>query len=227
MKAIEEKGLSQITAELGGYRKEFEKEYYGLFDQTVKDIREKIKDKNVENRIFRNVAVVVAAARFFMGRYNLGFDYEKIIQVAINNIIEQSEFILHSSEVKTFWNILEYAVESKLIQEGYDFKFGIMQVNDLKEKKRDVTGDTRVISLKFSRIYEIYAETCKRTGQHYLPKSSLLFYLQNSNAYLGWKRSERFTNSNTSAYIFSYDDLDKEMNVSLERTETPEPFYHG
>jgi len=52
----------------------------------------------------------------------------------------------------------------------------------------------------------------------------LLFYLQNSNAYLGWKRSERFTNSNTSAYIFSYDDLDKEMNVSLERGETPEPF---
>ena len=62
-----------------GYRKEFEKEYYGLFDQTVKDIREKIKDKNVEKPIFGNVAVVVTAARLFVGRYNLGFDYEKII----------------------------------------------------------------------------------------------------------------------------------------------------
>jgi DNA primase catalytic core len=213
LKDMEKAGLSHFTLEILKYREQFEREYFKVYDKVSSDIGKKLQDVEVEDRIFRNVTIIIAAFRFFEDKLNLNMSYDEMIELATQNIIDQSSFIINSAEKKNFWDTLEAAVENGQLSEGQDFKIDETRHIEIENQTKDLKTITKIIYLKFARIYEVYAETMRRTGQHPLPKSTLIFYLKTSKEFIGIKRSVRFGNHVTNAFIFNY----KQLDLHLER----------
>lgn len=222
LKEMEKYGLSHLTLEFLKYREQFEKEYFKVYDSVSSDLGKELQGVDVEDRIFRNMVIIVAAFRFFSDKVELNMTYEEIKKLARQNIVDQSSFIMNSQEIRGFWDTMESAVENGNLVESKDYKFD--QVYELKVDDRTERFETpkKIISVKFSRIYEVYAETMRRTGQHALPKTTLIFYLKTSKEYLGIRKSVRFSNHVTNAYVFDYDKLNISLERDLNTTKTEE-----
>jgi hypothetical protein len=218
LKDMEKQGLSHFTFEFIQYRKEFEKEYFKVYDKVSSELGKDLQNVDVEDRIFRNMVIIVAAFRFFEDKVNLNMNYEELRKLARQNIVDQSSFIMNSQEIRGFWDTIESAIENKHLIESQDYKIDQPYELTIDNKTKRFETPKKIIYLKFSRIYEIYAETMRRTGQHALPKTTLIFYLKTSKEFMGIKKSVRFENHVTNAYVFDYEKL----NVSLERDNSPQ-----
>ncbi|MFW5916596.1 MAG: hypothetical protein ACOCTM_03895, partial [Bacteroidota bacterium] len=213
LKDIEKAGLSHFTFEFLKYRNEFEKEYFKIYDKVSSDLGKDLQGVDVEDRIFRNMCIIVAAFRFFENKVNMNMNYDELRKLARQNIVDQSSFIMNSQEIRGFWDTIESAVENNYLTESKDYKFDQPVEIKLENKTERFEVPKKVLFLKFSRIYEVYAETMRRTGQHALPKTTLMFYLKTSKEFIGIKKSMRFEDHVTYAYVFDYEKL----NISLER----------
>ncbi|MCF8219777.1 MAG: DNA primase [Bacteroidales bacterium] len=218
LKESEKTGLSHLTLPFLKYRDQFEKEYFQIYDRVSSELNKDLQGTEVEDRIFRNMVVIISAFRFFEDKLNLNMSYNEMRKLARQNIIDQSSFILNSQEIRGFWDTIESAVENAHLSEKTDFIIDRVYEIKLNNNIKRFEVSKKVIYLKFSRIYEVYAETMRRTGQHALPKATLLFYLKTSKEFIGMKKQTRFENHITNSYVFDYEKL----NLSLERGVEPE-----
>ena len=185
LKTVEKTGLTHITNEILSFRGDFTEKYLKNYSDAGEDLEQRIGKNSIEDRIWRNWCVIAGALRTIKDMVKLPFSYEKAIDEMAAMIKKQNEETLKDNEVNTFWDIFSFLAQDGQIEEGYDFK--ILYENRLKTNKVDIQQPIHILAINKTRILQLYQKHCNVTKQKPLPLSTLKFYLQNSQQYLGEK----------------------------------------
>jgi DNA primase len=240
LKELEKKGLTHITHELLKQRPYVLEHYRDHYDKVSQDL-DKILDKEIiEDRIFRNWVVILAAYSTMAEVVDLPYTYKDILDLSCRQLRVQNRETKRGNEVSLFWNMVQYLYADGLIIEDVDYKIDLV-VQELKTDMVDVVWDEPkdIIFIQHSRIIPLYRKHGKMQGEKVLPADSIDYYLRNDKRYLGKKRvafkaidpktgveveiDGRKRRKITNAYAFLYKDLDILLNTE-EDEEDPDPF---
>lgn len=241
LKNYRKMGCSHLTLQILRFRQYFETNFREVFAHAFKDIQERLEDALVEDRILLNWTIPLAAFACLENKLDLPFTYSELCSVAANGIVEQNKELKHNNEVSVFWDIVCFLRQDGQIVISADYRLEYLDKLKVDEGKvpQEYLKPKTVLFLKYKRIFELYQLHGKKIGETLLPKTSLAYYLENSSAYLGHKKSVRFkniikgqqqlsavqTNGSTSfadestveqAYCFDYDMLKEQYGVNLE-----------
>lgn len=222
LREICKKGLSHITAEILKYRKLVVENYRYKFNEVQKEIKERLNSPSVNDRILRNIVTVVTTYRVLEKELDLPFTRDELMKTAIDVLLKHNELMSSTDELMQFWKMLETLVDRHMIQMSTNFK--IVHVNEIwtggsNSKRISLEPSENVLLLKWSGIYQLYAEYSNRAGVKPLPESTLLHYLESSGYFVCKKKNVRFRDCNTTAHCFYYDRLN---DINLIRSEEPE-----
>lgn len=194
LKEIEKKGLTHLTEEILQFRKQFIKNFDEQYMQVSADIHEKLKKKVIEDRIFKNWTVAIAAYASIREHIKIPFSYEKIISIVAKEIAIQNEETKKGNELSTFWSIVEYLASEGLIQEEVDFRFDYTdQVNFTDKSKVQWSDPRQVIYVQMARIIPLYRKHGLQMKENVLPAKTLEYYLQNDTSKFLGKAVQRFS----------------------------------
>jgi DNA primase catalytic core len=233
LKQAERDGLSHLTAQLLKYRKYFEENFYGHYEKVVTEFYEDNKKLNLEDRILRNMATVVASFKTLAEKIDFTFNYSELKPAAYKAMRDQNNQISLSSEVGMFWNLLEALFDDNLIIDRWHFRIDLNNTLKLKDRQLNLKPARRVLKFKFNVIYKLYAQQSRNQGIKPLPSDTLQYYLRNSKNFYGIQDKTNFSISeydkekgktikrkqNTTAFCFNYEQLGINLERDDEETE--------
>lgn len=225
LQAMEEGGLSYITAGLvGKFRKKVETEYLKVFDQVMEDLIPMMPaHANVEDRILRNMAIIMAMVRLIEPDMNgsMPYTYEELKKVAVQNITNQMALILNSNETNTFWDMVSFLIDIREIFEEQDYKFRRKALirnayMNGQTVERNMGGPADLLYIRTSKIIPLYKKHFKQQQNNTassMDKGTLIHYLQHQKYYICAVKNEKFSTGEaegngsakqipTSAYVF-------------------------
>lgn len=195
LKRIEDRGLSHLTNDLLRYRPAMETNYAKEWNECAEEMEKQLENHAIEDRTFKNWVTLVAACRTLAPLIHLPFTVEEVTDIARKGIISQNEQTKQNNELAGFWETLESLVRSVQVVNEVDFKIKV-QANPVALRnystKVALEADKRYLFLNFNGVVSLYLKECRSTGAKQLPKDSLKYYLENSQEYIGVKKSERF-----------------------------------
>lgn len=227
--------LTQITQCLAQYRDLMEDKFSDEYDRLRRIFNRTFDAEGYrpEDRIINNTLIPLTAANIISEKLDFGFDIAKLQEIAYQNIIDQTESIFNEDELSIFWRIVEY-----LHQKGInDPKSGIHHKEDIlvesrlsetfqneanrKDRKDSLLinfeEEKTVIYIRFTKLHPEYQDRHQRQrNKPGLDLQALKYYLKNSDAYLGQKRSKKFGASAFSCFAFDMEKLGIEIPLSLE-----------
>ena len=194
--AIRKLGCTHLTLQLLQHRQYFEVNFKNAYICVTHDIQEALADATIEDRILKNWVISIAAFRCLQDRLDLPFSYQDLLSVAIKGLLAQNSELKHNNEIATFWDIVNYLrQEGQVVMEAdYRLQWDDKLKVDNSAYVQEFSSPKQILYLRYKRIFELYQIHGKKVGETLLPKSSLAYYLENSPAYLGKKRSFRFRN---------------------------------
>lgn len=226
IRIIEKEGLSGILTEILAYRQEIEDDYPLVFTIVYNEIKEYFvnKKKNYTERIILNYVCILTIVKIFdnIKAINFGFDYRELFNKSIDMIIKQSAQISDSDALASFWGTIQFLFETHQLTAGEDFKISYrdsIKISDPNIADRTISfkHPKKLLFIRFTKIHPLYLEAHrKQHGTTGVDITSLKHYLSNSKAYFGRISSERFTSSNTSAFVFDYEVLGVNMGENVE-----------
>lgn len=189
-------GLSHLTLELLRFRPIMEAEFINSYNQCMNDLNEKLDSASIEDRIFRNWVIPLAAFRTLDGLIQLPMNYEEVKEISIKGIIKQNNECKRTNELANFWGVVSF-----LLQQGEIYNLCDIRIDYVKQLKTDITSTgiefpehKPILMMRISRIFMLYKKNARQTGDNAIPTESLKFYLEHSKEYLGKKNSVRFKN---------------------------------
>lgn len=194
LKSIRKLGCTHLTLQILSYRTQFEAGFKEAFQRTFKDLQEGLGAYVVEDRILLNWVIPIAAFSCLQSKLDLPFDYFELCQIAVEGIKEQNRELKQNNEISVFWDIVDYLHQDGQVNIGADYRIDYVDKLKVEEGKvpQEYNPGKYVLLLKYKRVFELYQLHSKKIGEVLLPKTSLLYYLENSAAYLGKKKSCRF-----------------------------------
>lgn len=241
LKYIRKTGCTHLTLEILRHRKAFEAGFRQAFEEAFRDMQSRLNGTSVEDRILLNWTIPLAAYRCLQDKLDLPFNYAELCSISAAGIVAQNRELKHNNEVSVFWDIVNFLRQDGQIVIGADYR--LEHTSRLKVDEGNTPQEfpqpKHILLLKYKRIFELYQLHGKKVGETLLPKTSLAYYVENSSAYLGRKRSVRFKNiirgvqqttttqegSTTTfseestidqAYCFDYDLLKEQFGINLE-----------
>lgn len=187
-------GCSHLTLEILKHRKKFEAEFSDNYRCALDDMQSSIGGEGVEDRIFRNWVVPLAAFRTLMGVLDLPFDYKNMLDISACAAVMQNKHCQHNNEVGRFWSDIDYLHQSGSILMDTDYKIrrikqfkgrGMSEPMEWKEPKA-------VLYLSTKRAFMLYKQNAKNVGDAKVSTDSLRFLLEHSKEYIGTANSVRF-----------------------------------
>ncbi len=249
LKALENKGITNILIEILNRRPLFEQHYYHEQIRVKNDLKEELNkrgEKYVE-RILNTVSEFLATAKIFLEKTDLEFPwtYEQVKEKTWNKILSLSEMIVQSNKVAVFFGTVEYLQTQLRIVDGREFKVEERTSFKVKHKgKTDIKcfEKKKVLFLRMKLIEPHYRDLVKQDA---LKSNALNIYLNSHPAYIGhainedfkWVEQEQLANTdgtftpgfvekvqrNTTAIAFDYDELgielEKSMYEQMDKTE--------
>ena len=241
MAGIRKLGCSHLVLEILQCRALFEAEFSANYKATFEDVSKALEKSNIEDRIMRNWLVPLAAVRTLQGALKLPFTYNDLLQVCINGIISQNSETVSNNELTIFWDIVSFLRQEGKIWLGADYRIELE--NRIKctnhRYEMEFPKAKRILYLRHTRIFQLYKMHGRYVNEALLPPASLQHYLENSDAYIGRKRSVRFKNivngvqtrkevdergeklflpvkAVDQAMVFDYDLLEEQYGLNLE-----------
>ncbi len=193
---IRKLGCSHLTLQLLQHRSYFEGNFKGAYIRATRDIQDALGDTIIEDRILKNWITPVAAFACLQDRLDMPFTYQNLLSISIKGLLTQNSELKNNNEISTFWDIVNYLrQEGQVVVEAdyrlqWEEKLKVDNCNYVQE----FSAPKQILYLRYKRIFELYQIHGKKVGESLLPKSSLAYYMENSPAYLGKKRSFRFRN---------------------------------
>jgi hypothetical protein len=229
LKDIEKKGLTHITNDNLSYRGHMLEHYIEAYDKTCEMLNKCLNTDIIEDRLFKNWAVVLAVFVCLEDKLSVPFNSEELISQAAKQLFTQQQQTRTGNEVTGFWNVMNYLNAEGEINDECDFSIKSCTKLKTQTASHEWTSPKRVIFLQLSRILSLYLKYGKATGEKTLPKESIDFYIRNDRRFLGKKLSHAFRNIDpktnktsdtkpwkiTVAYAFDYDALSEEIGISL------------
>ena len=231
-------GCTHLTLEILKHRDYFAINFREAFNRAYNDIQEILDNAVVEDRILLNWVIPLAAFGCLQLRIDVPFNYMELCKLAAAGILEQNKELKHNNEIAVFWDIVGYLRQEGqvVINADYRLEYKDKLTVDEGAVQQEYLRPKQILFLRYKRIFELYLLHGKRIGEPLLPKTSLAYYLENSPAYLGKKKSQRFKNIIQGrqqyesapdcspreesvvdqAYCFDYDMLKEQFNINLE-----------
>lgn len=192
--AIRKMGVSHLTNQILSYRPSFENDFYSQYNFVSDDLSGVIQNNEVEDRIWRDWAALLASYRCLEKCMSLPWDYEEMKAITISGIRRQNSECAASNEMGNFWNMFEYMSQMGMIYNESDYK--IKYVDGITTNiidNRLFSHNTPVLMIRPKKIILQYKKAAKQTDEKVMSERSIRFYLQTSPGYLGKKKgSERF-----------------------------------
>ena len=235
---MERDGLPHLTMEFLSVRKYFTDNYKISYDSVMKTMGEATKGEDINDRLLRNMATVIAAFKTLEPRFEFSWTTEQLMAHGLQVTRDHNRQINQSDEIGVFWNLLEAMFDDNILIDGWHFQ--IKMTTSLKTKNRELTFESgkRVLKFKFNAIAKLYSEQIRRSGDKPLPKDSLQHYLLTNKHFLGVEKSCRFSRKDylpsegiliektqiTTAFCFDYDQLEKIVNLERYDIEDRNPY---
>lgn len=191
--AIRKMGVSHLTNEILSHRTSFESEFYDDYNYMCEDIAQGIQSNEVEDRIWRDWAVLLASYRCLGKHTTLPWSYQDMKDITIEGIRRQNNECAASNEMGIFWDVFEYMSESGMIFNESDYK--IKYLDELKTNitDRQFLTTTPILMIRPKKIILQYKKASKQLDSKVMTERSIRFYLMTSPGYMGKKKgSERF-----------------------------------
>jgi hypothetical protein len=234
LQALEDGGLTHITAGFMHFRKLIEEKYLAEFEIVLVDMIKSAADMQfeVEDRILRNSCVILTTIKLLQQDEKMAdklpYTYDQLKAVIMKNVKEQMLLISNANETNTFWDMVEFLIREKKIEEGLDFIFDEKKILKIlvgrDDKDIELPKTTELVMVRFSKIIPLYRENFRRQNAGNtaaMDKGSLIHYLQHSKPFIGSVGKVTFKDgSRTSAYCFNYEML-KAMGINLGNVVAP------
>ena len=242
LKNMQERGLSHITCEILSMRQYFIEHYDKAYIEVSKEINSRLNGVIIEDRIYRNWAVIVAGYATLKDKITMPIPYNSIINLVTDLMKAQNVETKRGSDVMNFWAIIEYLYREGLLENEIDYRIEELMSIKLGDKLIEFKEPTELLFLDHTKAFMLYRKHGKQTIEQVLPIQTLQYYLQNSREFLGKKNSVAFKQRDvitkeiisdketepslyndgkrkyriTTAYVFKY----KELGINIKYTET-------
>ncbi len=235
LQLLERDGLPHFTVEFLGSRKFFTENYKINYDAVMRDINSATGGEDINDRILRNMATVVASFKTLEPRFKFTFSYSDLLNHSIEVMRIHNRQIKQSDEIGIFWSLIEAMFDDDILIEKWHFHVKMVTSITLKnEQKKEFPDGLRVLKFKFNAVAKLYAEHLRRRGEKPLPQDSLQHYLQTNKYFIGIEKACKFQRKEykqgvgiveqkqtTTAFCFDYE----QIGINLERNlETDNPY---
>lgn len=192
LRTTRKRGCSHLTLQILKYRKRFEQEFKGYYNLCLTDLVDALGDAGIEDRILRNWLIPLAAYRTLEAPLQLPFDYMNLLNICIDGIKRQNSEVKQNNELADWWNFVAFLHQDGKIWSTADFHLKYVQnFSTTLFENVQYKEQKPILILRTKRLLELYSASAKH-GEPRLPKGSLLYYLEHSPAFLGYKASVRW-----------------------------------
>lgn len=201
LKRYQDAGLHNILLEMLKQRKVVRAKYMKLQREAFKELKDSVRvsvtNTDGLSRILNTVSMFLGVCRLIEEEteLELPFTYQEFFEIAKEKVIKQVESISTSNRMYTFFNSINYMIDTGTIKEGRDFKIEQPGKITLQKKGRDTflynldPIDMKVLHLNLTNICPQYNALVKKEA---LSLQSLNSYLESNEAFIGRTRSTRF-----------------------------------
>jgi len=227
LKEWEEEGLSSMVIEIVQHRKYIEDNLHKNYAAITKDLKKELKDIEYEERMLLNYVTLLTPIKILWDKFQFPFTYKEMRSQFIESIIDSSDLIVESEGLSEFWRAMEYLLDRKpyaLLTPGQHYKIDTPTEVKLQgrknEKKKPWVNQQRdqIIFIRLGAVHQLYREyVSKLDGVQVITENTLRNYFKSKKYYLGSVKSERFTDTSTSGYVFNYTQMLKGGVLNLTR----------
>lgn len=194
-------GCSHLTVQLLKYRRQFEANFRDSWNIVADDLRAQTIDTIIEERIFNNWLVPLAAFHALRNmEIKLPFDYAELLKVCNRLIRVQNEQVRDNDEVAIFWNMVAILRQNGNINLDYDYRIERREAFRIQGEKKGDKSKTiylnpprRILFLRHRRVFDEYAKHGRDIGQSILNPTSMKYYIESSrNFFYGISTTIRF-----------------------------------
>lgn len=200
LKRIEGRGLTHLTNEILSHRKLMESDFQVTRDSVSGDLLRLLKEFSIEDRTLYNWVTPLAAFRCLENVLDVPVEYNDLLEIARNGIVDQQQKTRQNGELAGFWESVENLVRSSKLWIGVDYhikhlprEIRVLQSNSTVT----LNPEHRYLQVSFNRIAQLYLIDGKSTGDKRIPKDSLKYYLEHSPEFKGTMKAVRFRSIET------------------------------
>ena len=192
---IRKLGLQHLTMQVLSHRAKFASSFYDEYIEVSDDVCKQIDGMDVEDRLWRNWAIILTSYKILQEPLALPFEYEEIRKLCIEGLKRQNGEVTSNNELGNLWSTMNTLFDQGKIFADSDFK--VKRVRKLKTSigLREFKELHPVLMLRLSNFVSQYKQLAQREGEKkiIMDKDSIRYYLTTCNAYMGEKKSERYT----------------------------------
>lgn len=226
-------GCTHLTLYLLKYRAMFATNFGAAYHTAYDDIRAALKNQKVEERIFNNWLVPVAAIHALRNVEDIPVDYNDLVSIAAKGILEQNNESKDGSDVAAFWNTIDSLYRKGYLVEECDYKIKLVKELKIMVRKGEVEvrqfdKATEVLFLRHMNILDLYRSHARELGVELLTKSTLLYYIKQDSAFFGLGTSMRFVNMQNGKVLMKKETRKRkdgsEYEVEVKSEDGPQPY---
>ena len=221
-------GLSSLVVDIVQHRTYFENNLPTYHAETVRILKEALKDNEYQERVFTNQSMLYTTYRILKEKMEFPFAEATIKELCVKLIIENSEMIGDSNGLTEFWSIIEFLYTTNQIQDERDFKIdGAIEIKVLGEDKEYVTytneNRNQILYLRLKNVYQWYnKEVTKREGVDVIGQTTIRQYFKSRSYFIGSMKGTRFGDTGShSCYAFDYTAMKEQGLVTLQKDLSP------
>ncbi|UKK48745.1 DNA primase [Prevotella sp. E9-3] len=189
---IRKMGLQHLTKQILSHRALFESSFYDTYNEVTNEVYDLIDGQQVEDRLWRNWVMLLAAYKTLYQQLSLPFDYEELKALCVEGIKRQNSEIISNNELGNLWNAMMYLYQEGMIFSDGDFKVKYVKALKTDRTEREYRTETPILMLRLSHFIGQYMKMAKQQGETVMSKDSIRYYLTTSGSYLGMRASERW-----------------------------------
>lgn len=228
--------LTQITSELQQYRELIAAEIVTAFKEVKHDLKTRLKDYDLKvlERMMDSYSLTIAVTKILMSKLKFAFSYEEMMQISIECLIDQVQVIAKEDEVSSFWKMVEYLLDNNHIRYEKDvlveYHSQLTLINEINRREtytRQFDMNTKLLFIRFTSVHPLYSEHLRKQGGEPFTESEIIYYLQQSEGYVGKTKAKKFGKKACRCFIFEVENLPFDLLTTKEYFERQSPFESG
>lgn len=224
LKELQSGSLTQIITQIIRHRADMEKNFADIFHTEKKKLNGTFYGAHV-NRVAQHCAHLFATYKSLEKSLRWPYSFAQLEEVTLKMATRQVDMMVSSEENSTFWDVVQGLIFSQQLHHDTDYairtlsSLSVVPMNEKKEVVVELGESQKVIYIRLPRVHGLYLTQMRLQGRkNPMDKTSLTNYLQNSRQFIGTKKSFRFKDAVTSAFVFNYTMME-EAGITLERLE--------
>lgn len=186
-------GCTKYTLEALEMRSRVQVGFAGRFAEITKMLTAGAAGARFETRIVENWAKLLAVFKCVEGKLQFPFSFDEVYRLCQSFINRQNELSGDSNELAHFWRTVMFLRDNGDLTEGADYKLkNYVNFSGEVIKDRQFASPHPVLLLNMSRVFMLYKEAARRSGDKIIPDDALREYIKHTDCFLDYVKSVRF-----------------------------------